>query len=172
MSLRELITSENYFDLTIDVPLGYLGAMLELLQFMYLKNTGLLTNREKILELCAVLKMKPEFVIASNVPSQLNVIDLDSCQLSNEFVNLISIKKCVDPIKENPIKKDESKQQFNITVSSNGMDTNVNVQVTHNEEKISSILFDSQKSKREPSTNHKKISLRSNAKRLRSTRNY
>jgi hypothetical protein len=169
--MRELITSDCYFDLTIDVPLGYLGSMLELLQFMYLKNTGLLTNREKIVTLCALLKMKPEFVIASNVPSHTNVIDLDSCQLSNEFVNLISIKKYTNPIKENPIKKEDSKQQFNITVSSNGIDTNVNVQVTHNEEKIRSVVFDSQK-KSKMEHEYKKISLRSNAKRLRSTRNY
>ena len=45
VKMRELITSENFFDLTIEVKPGYLGSMIELLQFMYLKNIALISNR-------------------------------------------------------------------------------------------------------------------------------
>jgi hypothetical protein len=197
--MRELITPENYFDLTITVLIGYVGSMLELIQFMYLKNTGLFTNREKILELCAVLKMKPEFVIASNVVQNLehNSIDLDSCKLSTEFVTLVSMKKYVEP--NQPI----SSSQFDIKVSSNGMDTTVNVQInnnmkTNNDQMSENVVSDDNMVLQFDDANMKPIDklllncdaplnhskqtntflfippriLRSNMKRLRSTRNY
>jgi hypothetical protein len=177
--------------LTITVEIGYVGSMLELLQFMYLKNTGLLTNREKILELCAVLKMKPEFVIASNFVNSTHSIDLDLCQLSTEFVNLVSMKKYVAPVVNS--QSTSSSSQFDIKVSSN--EVTVNVQINNNNAKTNNDQMDNmvpriaqfdQKpidiSNCDESLNHSKKTntflfippriLRSNMKRLRSTRNY
>ncbi len=183
--MRELITSENYFDLTVSVEFGYISSMLELLQFMYLKNTGLLSNREKLLELCAMLKMKSEFVTVGNIQS--NVIDIESCQLSIEFEKLVSIKKIAT--------NNEQGTEFNITMSSNGVKTSVNVQVdtietkNHHTQNINSVskcdttcelsttsntpLYESEKinSKKTILQIHKRP-LRSDMKRLRSTRNY
>jgi len=49
------INGENYFDQEVQVLPGYMGAMLELIQFMYLKDTRYLTQHKKIKKLCIFL---------------------------------------------------------------------------------------------------------------------
>jgi BTB/POZ domain len=142
--MRELITGENYFDLTLSVEPGYLGAMLELLQFMYLKNVGLLSNRDKILDLCALLQMKPEFVRAENILADEKVINLDTCQLTNDFISLISIKQVEKEVQEQIV--------TNVTQHNN---------VT--------IHIHAKQTKQEPNVRE---NLRSKSKRLRSNKNY
>ena len=152
--------------------------------------------------------MKPEFVIASNFPITTNSIDLDSCQLSTEFVKLVSIKKYVVPVVNS---QSTSSSQFDIKVSSN--EVTVNVQINNNNTKTNNdqmintttlekvdcestldnmvppiAQFDHANIKPidisncDESLNHSKKTntwlfippriLRSNMKRLRSTRNY
>lgn len=53
----QLINAENYFELEIKVKPGYVGPMIELLQFMYLKDPALISSRDKVVELCGVCEM-------------------------------------------------------------------------------------------------------------------
>ena len=60
---RELIVTDNYFALDVRVQPGFLPAMLELLQYLYLKDPSLLASpRSKLLQLCAWLQMPQEFL--------------------------------------------------------------------------------------------------------------
>lgn len=58
--MRELINDENYFSMSIKIKDGYLPAMLELIQYLYLKDPGLVTHKDKILEVCGLLQMDLE----------------------------------------------------------------------------------------------------------------
>lgn len=53
--LDAAINAENYFDQEIQVLPGYLGAMIELIQFMYLKDQSLITQCGRIKKLCVFL---------------------------------------------------------------------------------------------------------------------
>lgn len=93
--MRELVNGENFFDVTITVKPGYMCSMMELLQHMYLKNSALLTNRAKILELCAFLRMKPTFInVEHALPPSATIVDLEglTSHLTLDFQSLLSIK--------------------------------------------------------------------------------
>lgn len=50
--LQVYLTGENFWNMSIKVDLGYVSAALELIQFMYLKDPKLITEKDKVLELC------------------------------------------------------------------------------------------------------------------------
>ena len=61
-AFRTLLTRENYFQCTVSLQPGHLGAMLQILQYMYLKDTSLLSTdpqeRQKIGRGVAFLRMQ------------------------------------------------------------------------------------------------------------------
>jgi hypothetical protein len=150
-----LITAENFFDLTISVKPGYIGSMLELLQYLYLKNLGLLSNIPKILELCALLKMPQDFARASNVIVDHTDYHLDNCRLTSDFVNLVSVKIAERPEISQP--GHIQKQHRFVGIISN----TTNITINNTLEK-----------KQGKSSYHKKLSLRGAAKKLRSNKMY
>jgi hypothetical protein len=119
--LRELISGENYFDLDIKVKKGYISSLLELIQYMYLKDPMLISNSDKILELCGMFHMELDhFIIRTNKAVQLNTYPMTSvvlkhqqkqqdekCLFATEFTKLIHIKDLipVDITDSKPIKK-------------------------------------------------------------------
>ena len=110
ITMRNLIGAENFFDLTIEVKPGFLASMIELIQYMYLKNIALISNREKMLELCALLKMKKEYVLVNNSSCILN---LETCQLTDEFQGLMEIKHAFNEDKSDVgVNKEESKEEL------------------------------------------------------------
>lgn len=56
-TMRDLINDTTFFDLTINLQPGYLGACIELLQFMYVKDPDLLSDVDKVLHLCGTFHM-------------------------------------------------------------------------------------------------------------------
>ena len=65
--LSTLMTSENYFDMRICVKPGYLSSAVELIQYMYLKDPTLLSEKGKILEICGLFHMSIDhFIISRN----------------------------------------------------------------------------------------------------------
>jgi hypothetical protein len=107
--LRELISGENYFDLDIKVKKGYISSLLQLIQYMYLKDPMLISNSDKILELCGMFHMELDhFIIRTNKAVQLNTYPMTSivlkhqqkqhdekCLFATEFTKLIHIKDLV-----------------------------------------------------------------------------
>ncbi len=97
----ELITSENYWDMEINVKPGYVSAVVELIQFMYLKDPRLLTQTQKVLELCGLFDMSSEhFAIRTNAATGPEdwirlVISADDseCITSADFLKIISVVK-------------------------------------------------------------------------------
>ncbi len=55
--MQSLINDTTFFDLTINLQPGYLGACIELLQFMYVKDPDLLSDVDKVLHLCGTFQM-------------------------------------------------------------------------------------------------------------------
>ena len=73
LKLRDFITCENYFELTIKLLPGYIPALLELVQYMYLKDHTLITDIQKVLELCGTLHMKLDhFIVSRGKTEKLN----------------------------------------------------------------------------------------------------
>jgi len=71
--LQELITCENYYSLIIRVAPGYVGACVELLQYMYLRDISLITDKAKMLEMCGLFDMPSEFyLVHGSDPRLLN----------------------------------------------------------------------------------------------------
>jgi hypothetical protein len=82
--LAKLMTAENYFDMSVRVKPGYLGAMVELLQYMYLKDPALISDQEKLLQMCGLLHMKVDhFVVSRKKLRQLN--EYPTTQLTLQF---------------------------------------------------------------------------------------
>ena len=67
--LGSLIYGENFWDMDIKVKHGYLGAAIELIQYLYLKDVSLISEKTKVLELCALFEMPADhFLIRSTAP--------------------------------------------------------------------------------------------------------
>ncbi len=101
---RRLINDENYFSLVVELQPTFIGPFLELIQFMYLRDVSLLTDKKKILSLCGTLEMNTEvFAINTGLsledrPTHLVSIHLhfdeSACVVGSEMVKLIHIAKC------------------------------------------------------------------------------
>jgi hypothetical protein len=61
--LSEYMTGHNYFYLEIKLPDGYLGSCIELIQYMYIRDISKISDREKILKLCAMFEMPLDFFL-------------------------------------------------------------------------------------------------------------
>lgn len=102
VSFQNLINAENFFDIEIILKPGYMGSMIELLQFLYLKNPHELTNKKQVLELAGMLEMKLDFFIIQNVQTdqphysypgyiiQFNHYE-NRCFVKSNFLNLIDV---------------------------------------------------------------------------------
>lgn len=97
-----LICNENFWDMDIKVKPGYISAAIELIQYMYLKDISLITEKSKILELCAVFEMSLDFfLIRTDSLDCLNVYpqirlniewDDSSCITSLDFLKRIKME--------------------------------------------------------------------------------
>lgn len=138
--LREM-KSDTYFHFTIKVLPGYLGAFLELLQYMYLKNPALITEKDKICHLMGYLEMPSEFYVLQNMPvlkkahqknSTHDIVQLHlysdegSCILQKDFLKTIraitNTGICAQPRllsheeqKHQPKKRKHKKRKFTST---------------------------------------------------------
>lgn len=81
--LRDLMKNENFFDMVIRVKPGYIGAVIELIQYMYLKDHTLISDSVKVLEICGMFHMKADHFMIRNrmVPSVTNQYDVVDVQL-------------------------------------------------------------------------------------------
>ena len=71
--MSDLICNENFWDMDVKVKPGFLGAAVELIQYMYLRDITLISDKSKILELCAVFEMPLDFfLIQQNQAQALN----------------------------------------------------------------------------------------------------
>ena len=76
IKMKELMTAENYFELTINVLPGYLGAAVELIQYLYLKDPTLITDEDKMLKMCALFGMPLDhYLIRSHQLEKVNEYD-------------------------------------------------------------------------------------------------
>lgn len=101
--MASLINGENYFDMSLKVKFGYIGACLELIQYFYLKDPTLISEKEKILELCGLFEMSLDhFLIRENKLEAMNcypmvtlnvVADQSSCVTSIDFLKCIEWEK-------------------------------------------------------------------------------
>lgn len=66
--LSELMRGENYWEQCLQVASGYLGACLELIQFFYLRDLSLLTDRSRILRVCQFFKVPLEIFMYFSTP--------------------------------------------------------------------------------------------------------
>lgn len=98
--LSELITNENFWDMVIRVKPGYVAAAIELIQFMYLKDVNLITDRIKVLELCGVFEMPREHAIINNAPLPVEpeswvrltiAVDESECITHADFLSSINV---------------------------------------------------------------------------------
>lgn len=55
--MRELISGENFFDMSVRVKPGYVSSTVELVQYMYLKDIEVISDKDKVLELSAFFEM-------------------------------------------------------------------------------------------------------------------
>ncbi len=62
-ALRELISGDNFWDMDIKVRPGYVSAAIELVQYMYLKDPVLISQREKVIELCSLFGMPLDYFL-------------------------------------------------------------------------------------------------------------
>ena len=101
--IREYLCNENYFSMDIKVQSGYLGAAIELIQYMYLKDPSLLSDKEKILDLCGFFEMPFDFLVIRNDEAQiLNRMQFvyhlhfqqtqESCVVGKEFLQCLEIR--------------------------------------------------------------------------------
>lgn len=95
---------EFHYQLNIQVEDGQLGAALELIQFMYIRDPALLSDRNKILQLCGLFRMYQEHMFIqslndkpheSRIPNiNLMLVFDDSVAISSQdFVKAVSIEK-------------------------------------------------------------------------------
>lgn len=100
--MRRLITGENYFEMTIKVLPGFVGAFVEVLQYMYLKDPTLITHRSKMKEMICFLEMPFDHwlvkeeklrVLNNHEPCIYITLEHDqhsTCLLAKDFLNLFS----------------------------------------------------------------------------------
>lgn len=95
---------EFHHQLNIRVDDGQLGAALELIQFMYLRDPTLLSNRNKVLQLCGLFRLYKEHLFIrslddkpheSRIPNIiLTLVFDDSVAISSQdFVKAVSVEK-------------------------------------------------------------------------------
>lgn len=53
----ELMTGANYSELEVKLPVGFFGAFIELVQYMYLRDIHLISHAHKVMQLCAMFDM-------------------------------------------------------------------------------------------------------------------
>jgi len=71
--MQTLINGENFWDMDIKVKPGFVAATIELIQYMYLKDISLISEKNKMLELCALFEMPLDyFLLRSDTLEQLN----------------------------------------------------------------------------------------------------
>lgn len=71
--LNDLMTGERFHESTIKVPKGYSGAFIELVQYMYLRDLTVISDRDKVKKLCAMLDMPYDiFIISKNKLRPIN----------------------------------------------------------------------------------------------------
>jgi len=99
--MRTLINNENYWDMDIRVRPGYVAAAAELIQYMYLKDSSLITEKNKVLELCALFEMPLDhFLIRTDALERLNKYpvvhltleeDASSCLITSDFIQRLKV---------------------------------------------------------------------------------
>jgi len=115
--LGNLINGENFFDMSIKVKFGYIGACLELIQYFYLKDPSLISEKEKILELCGLFEMSLDhFLIRENKSEtldrypmiKLNIMADESSSITTlDFLKCIEWKKAKLAVEESSVPKVE-----------------------------------------------------------------
>jgi len=97
--LSQIITGENYFESSIKLKVGYIGACLELLQYFYVKDPLLITQKDKVLELCALFEMDMDYFLIKN-EKHTHTVDTTNLKLhfvadSSECVTCADFFKCL-----------------------------------------------------------------------------
>lgn len=64
--MRELMTADNYFQMEIKLSLGYMGAFIELIQYMYVRDITMISQKQKVLKLCAMFDMPLDIFLIRN----------------------------------------------------------------------------------------------------------
>jgi len=105
LHLSRLITGENFFSLSIKVQVGYLGALSELIQYMYLKDIRFVTDKTKVMELCALFEMpsdhfcirkaSPLTLRLSQTPIVLHIgsTEDNACLSHSDFLKVLHFEK-------------------------------------------------------------------------------
>lgn len=60
---NDLMTGENFHEMVIKLPLGYSGAFIELIQYMYLRDITMISDPEKVKNLCAFFDMPADIFL-------------------------------------------------------------------------------------------------------------
>jgi len=95
-----LIYGDSFWDMDIKVKPGFVGAVIELIQYMYLKDIQLISEREKILELCSFLEMPLDHFLIRQLTTDpiqnltcLNIVSDGSCCISTlDFLKTLSFE--------------------------------------------------------------------------------
>lgn len=61
--MSEVINASNFWDCTIEIKPGYLKACIEVLQYMYLKDPTLISDLDKVLDVCAMFGMQYDHMV-------------------------------------------------------------------------------------------------------------
>jgi hypothetical protein len=129
--MSDLIRNENFWDMDIKVRPGYISAVIELIQYMYLKDISLVTEKSKILELCGLFEMPLDFFLIrtesldylNQYPTiQLNIEpDDSSCITTLDFLKRVTVEKAklTAPILPPPTVINSTTSILNIPLSKN-----------------------------------------------------
>lgn len=96
-----LICGKDFFDMNIKLKPGYIGAFMELVQYMYLKDPCLIHCKNKVLELCGKFEMSLDHFLIRNseTPDTGKAInihlesDKSICVTAPDFFHIIEITK-------------------------------------------------------------------------------
>lgn len=121
-----LIKDQDYFDMTVKVFPGYLGPMIELIQYMYLRNPEFITHKERVLYLCATFEMPLQhFTIQRDADSKFAcstqawqvtlVPNTSSAVLGRDFLTAVRFQDtAISKITVNKSRKPVIKRKYNL----------------------------------------------------------
>jgi hypothetical protein len=69
-TFNEMIVAENFWDMDVHVKPGYVGAAVQLIQYMYKKEVSLISDKEKVLELCGLFRMPQDHFLIRQAVAQ------------------------------------------------------------------------------------------------------
>lgn len=121
-----LIKDQDYFDITIKCMPGYLGPMIELIQYMYLRNPKFITHKERVLKLCGTLEMPlqhftiqrdadPEFTRRNHACQVQLVPNTSSAVLGRDVLKAIEFHGCdVSKSTKPTVPKSQPRRKYNL----------------------------------------------------------